>query len=136
MFAGFAACLTGRWPSIHPLSLNVIMVPCLLRKAKSIRLINKRSKAWKIEKRAVGLEISESECQQIQQFSERLSKLTLQEIFTPVTCNPVYFAAKQSDCHPSSPAPVAVLKAAEVAMKMALPRDASIRFEPCQEEVV
>ena len=112
------------------------MVPCLLRKAKSIKLINKRSKAWKIEKWAIGLEISESECQQIQQFSERLSKLTLQEIFTPVTRNPVYLAAEQSGCHPSCPAPAAVLKAAEVAMKMALPRDASIRFEPCQEEAV
>jgi hypothetical protein len=86
-------------------------------------------KAWKIEKRAVGLEISESECQQIQRFSERLSKLTLREIFAPVTRNPVYLAAEQSGCHPSCPAPAAVLKAAEVAMEMALPRDASIRFE-------
>ena len=112
------------------------MDPCLLRKAKSIKLINKRSKAWKIEKRAVGLEISESECQQIQQFSERLSKLTLQETFTPVTRNPVYLASEQSGCHPSCPAPAAVLKAAEVEIKMALPRDSSIRFEPCQEEAV
>lgn len=93
-------------------------------------------KAWKIGKRAVGLAISESECQQIQKFSEILSKLTLKEVFMAVTRNPVYLAAEQSNCHPSCPVPAAVLKAAEVAMEMALPRDAMIRFEPCKEEKV
>ena len=47
----------------------------------------------------------------------------------PVTRNPVYLAAQQSGCHASCPIPMAVLKAAEVAMEMALPRDVSIRFE-------
>jgi hypothetical protein len=91
-------------------------------------------KAMKIDKRIVGLEISESECQQIQDFAEQLSQLSLDEIFMPITRNPVYLAAEQSGCHPSCPIPAAVLKAAEVAMEMALPRDASIRFEPCKRE--
>lgn len=95
-----------------------------------------RIKAWKIDKRAVGLEICESECQQIQQFSELMSKLSLKEVFMPVTRNPVYLAAQKSGCHPSCPIPAAVLKAAEVAMEMALPRDASIRFEPCIGEMI
>ena len=93
-----------------------------------------RIKAWKIDKRTVGLEISESECQQIQDFAERLSQLSLNEVFMPITRNPVYLAAEQSGCHPSCPIPAAVLKAAEVAMEMALPRDASIRFEPCKRK--
>jgi hypothetical protein len=93
-----------------------------------------RIKAMKIDKRIVGLEISESECQQIQDFAEQLSQLSLDEIFMPITRNPVYLAAEQSGCHPSCPIPAAVLKAAEVAMEMALPRDASIRFEPCKRE--
>jgi len=93
-------------------------------------------RAWQIDKRAVGLEISESECQQIQQFSELMSKLTLNEVFMPVTRNPVYLAAEQSGCHPSCPIPAAVLKAAEVALEMALPRDAIIRFEPCKGKEV
>ena len=93
-----------------------------------------RIKAWKIDKRTVGLEISESECQQIQDFTELLGQLSLNEIFMPITRNPVYLAAEQAGCHPSCPIPAAVLKAAEVAMKMALPRDASIRFEPCKRE--
>jgi len=54
----------------------------------------------------------------------------------PVTRNPVYLAAQKSGCHPSCPIPAAVLKAAEVAMEMALPRDASIRFEPCIGEMI
>ena len=85
-----------------------------------------------IDKRTVGLEISESECQQIQRFSELVRKLTLKELFMPVTRNPVYLAAEQSGCHASCPIPTAVLKAAEVALEMALPRDVSIRFEPCK----
>ena len=95
-----------------------------------------RIKARKIDKKTVGLEISESECQQIQDFSERLSQLSLNEIFMPITRNPVYLAAEQSGCHASCPVPAAVLKAAEVAMEMALERDATIRFEPCKEEEV
>ena len=88
--------------------------------------------AWKIEKSAVGLKISESECQQIRQYSKLLQSLTLKDFFTPITANPVYLAAKQAGCHPSCPIPAAVLKAAEVALEMALPRDASIRFESCK----
>jgi len=95
-----------------------------------------RIKARQIDKRAVGLEINESECQQIQDFSELLSQLTLNEIFMPITRNPVYLAAEQAGCHPSCPVPAAVLKAGEVAMEMALPRDASIRFEPCERVMI
>jgi len=95
-----------------------------------------RIKAWKIDKKTVGLEISESECQQIQDYSELVRQLTLNEVFMPATRNPVYLAADQSGCHPSCPVPAAVLKAAEVALEMALPRDASIRFEPCKGEEV
>ena len=95
-----------------------------------------RIKALKIDKRTVGLEISESECQQIQDFTERLSQLSLNEIFMPLTRNPVYLAAEKSGCHPSCPIPAAVLKAAEVAMEMALARDASIRFEPCKRKMI
>jgi hypothetical protein len=93
-----------------------------------------RIEAWKINKNAAGLEISESECQQIQQFSDLVSKLTLREIFMPVTRNPVYLAAQQSGCHASCPIPMAVVKTAEVAMELALPREVSMRFEPCKEE--
>ena len=93
-------------------------------------------KAWKTDKRAVGLKISESECRQIRQYSELMQNLKLREVFAPVTTNPVYLAAQQAGCHPSCPIPAAVLKAAEVALEMALPKDASIRFESCKEDTV
>jgi hypothetical protein len=88
--------------------------------------------AWKADKNTAGLDIGESECQQIQRFSDLVSKLSLKEIFMPVTRNPVYLAAQQSGCHASCPIPMAVLKTAEVAMKMALPRGVSVQFEPCK----
>ena len=93
-----------------------------------------RIKAWKTNQRAVGLAVSESECGQIQVFSKFLKNLTLNDVFMPVTRNPVYLAAERSGCHPSCPVPAAVLKAAEVAMELALPREAVIRFEPCKGE--
>lgn len=93
-----------------------------------------RIKAWQTDKRAVGLEIGDSECRQIRRLANLLSRLSLKEVFMPVTRNPVYLAAQHSGCHPSCPIPAAVLKAAEVAMGMALAHDASIRFEPCTKK--
>jgi len=92
-----------------------------------------RIKAWKIEKRVAGLAVSESDCQQIRQFSELLQQLALKDVFAPISRNPVYLAAEKTGCHPSCPIPPAVLKVAEVALEMALPRDAAIRFKACQE---
>jgi len=79
--------------------------------------------------------VSESDCQQIRRFSERLQQLSLRDVFAPISRNPVYQAAEKTGCHPSCPIPPAVLKAAEVALEMALPRDAAIRFKACQEGV-
>jgi hypothetical protein len=93
---------------------------------------NCRVRAWKTDKRALGLAVSESECRQIQAFSETLQNLTLKDVFMPTTRNPVYLAAERSGCHPSCVVPAAVLKTAEVALEMALARDAIIRFESCK----
>ena len=91
---------------------------------------------WQQDKRRVGLQIDESECQQIQRFSDLVTELTLKEVFMPATRNPVYLAAQKSGCHPSCPIPAAVLKVAEVSLEMALPRNASIRFEACNKDTV
>lgn len=87
-----------------------------------------------MDARTVSLEILGSDCQQIQKLSERLNKISLKELFTPISRNPVYSAVEKSGCHLSCAIPTAVFKAAEVAMEMALPRDVSIRFEPCKGE--
>ena len=88
-------------------------------------------KARKKDDRKVSLEISGSDCEQIQRLSGRLSTLTLKEIFAPLSRNPVYDAAEKSGCHLSCAVPVAVIKAAEVAMELALPREVHIKFEAC-----
>ena len=77
----------------------------------------------------VSIKITGSECKQIQRLSRNVKKVKLRELFTPVTKNPVYVSAQRSGCHTSCPIPMAVLKAVEVAMDMALPRDVVIKFE-------
>jgi hypothetical protein len=81
------------------------------------------------EGKSVSILITQSECKQIQRLSESLTKMGLRELFMPVTRNPVFVLAQKTGCHASCPVPLAVLKAVEVAMEMALPRDVEIRFE-------
>jgi hypothetical protein len=90
--------------------------------------------ARRLNKRTVLLKAFESECKQIQRLSKRINKIAMPELFAPITRNPVYLAAQQSGCHPSCVIPAAVLKAAEAAMEMALPRDVHIQIAPCQEQ--
>jgi hypothetical protein len=83
--------------------------------------------------RMVSLKITESDCKQIQRLAKRLGKISMPQLFTPVSRNPVYLAAEKSGCHTSCVIPAAVLKAVEAAMGMALPREVRITFEPCPE---
>ena len=62
-----------------------------------------------------------------------MTDMTLKELFLPLTRNPVTIAAEKSGCHPSCAIPSAVLKAVEVAMDMALPKDVALKFSPGTE---
>ena len=84
---------------------------------------------WKKGPREVSLRITGSECEHIKLLSGAVKEMSLRDLFKPMTKNPVYVSAQQAGCHPSCPVPVAVLKAVEVAMDMALPRDVRIKFE-------
>ncbi len=86
-------------------------------------------RARRDDKKRALLEISDSECEQIQRLSEILKEITLQEIFLPLTRNPVFISAGQVGCHTACPVPVAVVKAVEVALGMAVPREVRIKFE-------
>ena len=88
-------------------------------------------KARKTGAREVSLEISGSDCEQVKRMAERLTALSIKELFTPLSRNPVYAAAEASGCHLSCAIPVAVIKAAEVALELALPQEARIKFEAC-----
>ncbi len=88
-------------------------------------------KARKKGAREVSLKISGSDCEQIQRMAERLTTLSIKQLFTPLSRNPVYASAEKSGCHLSCAIPVAVIKAAEVALDLALPQDVHIKFETC-----
>lgn len=90
--------------------------------------------AKKIDRRKVAVTISGSQCRQIQKLAGCVSAITLRELFAPLTRNPVYAAAEQAGCHPSCPVPSAVLKAVEVAMEMAVPRDVQFQITCPQED--
>jgi len=85
-------------------------------------------------KKTVKIAITGSECRQIQKLSRTLTELTLKEIFLPITRNPVYQAAEQSGCHPSCGIPLAIVKTAEAAMGMALPRNVTLRFDEGEKD--
>jgi hypothetical protein len=80
-------------------------------------------------KYVVSLRVTESGCKHVNRLFENLREINLRELFAPVSKNAVFLSAERAGCHPSCPVPVAALKAVEVAMEMALPREASIRFE-------
>jgi hypothetical protein len=86
-------------------------------------------KAQKSDNRTVTVEINGSECKQIRRLSTCLTEMSLKELFMPLTRNPAYIAAEKAGCHPSCAIPAAVLKAVEVALGMALPREVRIKFK-------
>jgi hypothetical protein len=91
-------------------------------------------RAGLVDKRSVDIEIAESECQQIKKLAGRLETISLRELFMPLTLNPVYKAAQACGCHASCAIPSAVLKAAEVAMGMALARPVRFSFDGDKED--
>jgi len=92
-----------------------------------------RIAARKGPKKTVKIDIIASECRQVQKVSETLTELSLKDIFLPLSRNPVYLAAERSGCHPSCAIPMAVMKAAEAALGMALPRDVQIHFQAADQ---
>ncbi len=89
----------------------------------------------KDDARTVSIEISGSECEQIKKLAGQLKRMTMQELFLPVSKNPAFLFAQKSGCHPSCPVPVAVLKAVEVGMEMELPRQVCINFDEANRKI-
>ena len=84
--------------------------------------------AWRQNKQCASVKITGSQCKLIRKLTENIQEVTVKDIFTPHTSNPVFKAAEQAGCHLSCPIPAALLKAAEVALELALPKDARISF--------
>ena len=91
-------------------------------------------KAWQQNKKKAFIEITGSQCKQVQKLADGVKEVTLHDVFTRHSSNIVYKAAEDAGCHLSCPVPVAVLKAAEVALGLALPKEACIRFTSCEKK--
>lgn len=83
-------------------------------------------RAWK-EGKAVRFDI-QSECGQIKKLAGALGPVTLKDLFVPLTKNPIFLCAEKARCHLACPVPSSLVKAAEVVLGLALPREATIRF--------
>ena len=83
----------------------------------------KKSKDGKVQ-----VSISNSQCELVQKMSASFKELTLKDLFLPMAKNPINQWAESARCHSSCIVPIAILKAVEVEMGMALPRRAGIEF--------
>jgi hypothetical protein len=79
-------------------------------------------------KRIAKIEIIGSECKLINQLGSRLSEITFFDLFKSHTNNLIFQSTEQAKCHLCCPVPIAIVKASEVVLGLALPRDVSIHF--------
>lgn len=77
--------------------------------------------------RQVGFDIG-TDCIQVQKMAPCLGWITVRDLFLPVRKNPVFLCAEKSGCHLACPIPTALMKAAEVVLGLALPKDAVLTF--------
>ncbi|HEB69389.1 MAG TPA: hypothetical protein ENI88_07190 [Desulfobulbus sp.] len=85
--------------------------------------------ATRTSRRAVALEIIDSECEMINDLAANITEITLKDLFKPHTGNLIFNATEQAHCHLCCPVPIAIIKSSEVALELALPQDVLIHFE-------
>jgi hypothetical protein len=89
-------------------------------------------RVFKGEKRKVGLAI-QSTCEKVDALGREVQEMDMLDVIkNPINENPVYMKAGECRLHGSCPVPCGVLKAAEVALGLALPKDVKIGFM-CEE---
>jgi hypothetical protein len=70
----------------------------------------------------------QSDCQQIRHLAENLKPVSMDALFVPLSRNAIFLSAEKVRCHLACPVPWGLVKAAEVALGLALPREATLRF--------
>ena len=71
----------------------------------------------------------DSECDMVNEMNSQLGELDWQDALEPLPNSSVYKAAFEYIKHPACPVLVAIVKAIEVEVGIALPRDMVIRFD-------
>ena len=87
----------------------------------------------KISKQKVSVKIV-STCEMVNKLSDSLTELDKWQLFKPYSLCKVYRFASECSLHISCPVPIAILKAVEVEAGVALPRDATMRFETTEHK--
>ena len=90
-------------------------------------------KISKIAKRKVDIKII-SDCEMVIKLSESIPELDTRDVLKPGAASEVHHQASIHALHTACPVPVAILKAIEVEMGMALARDVMIHFETSERD--
>lgn len=85
--------------------------------------------ATRKSKRVAGIEIIGSHCKMIRNLGASLQEMSLADLFKPHTKNPVFISTELAHCHLCCPVPIAIVKASEVVLELALPKDVTIKFD-------
>ena len=85
--------------------------------------------ATRKSKRVADIEIIGSKCKMINDLGTTLPEITLFDLFKPHTKNQIFKSTEQAHCHLCCPVPIAIVKASEVVLELALPQDVIIHFE-------
>jgi hypothetical protein len=89
--------------------------------------------AQRKSRKVAAIKLIGSECKMINRLGESLLEITIFDLFKPHTGNPIFKATEEAHCHLCCPVPTAIVKASEVVLGLALPRDVLIHFERSQE---
>jgi len=80
-------------------------------------------------KRVASIEIVGSDCKMINNLGASLREVSIVDLFKPHTKNPIFISTEQANCHLCCPVPIAIIKASEVVLELALPQDVTITFD-------
>ncbi len=90
---------------------------------------NCQVKTTRKSRRVATIKIIDSECQMINKLGENLTEISVTDIFSPHTKNLIFKSSEQAHCHLCCPVPIAIIKAAEVVLELALPQNVIIEFK-------
>ena len=85
--------------------------------------------AIRTSRRVAAIEIIGSKCKMINELAANLPEITIVDLFKPHTKNQIFKSTEQAHCHLCCPVPIAIIKASEVVLELALPKDVIIHFD-------
>lgn len=80
-------------------------------------------------KRSAKISITGSGCSMARALGNAIDGVTMQDLFVPITRNKIFVSAEKAGCHLACPVPVALVKAAEAVLELALPKHVELTIE-------